>query len=67
MTVPLASIRADSLNFPLFIHILGAAVLFGAVVTMVVVTFTADRTAEPDALRTLAFRALLYVGFRRTS
>jgi hypothetical protein len=62
MTEMLAAIRADSLNFPLFIHVLGAAVLFGAVVTMVTLTFTAERTAEADAMRRLAFRSLLWVG-----
>ena len=55
-------IRPDSWNFPLFLHILGAAVLFGAVITMVTATLVADRTAEPDSMRRLAFRSLLYVG-----
>jgi hypothetical protein len=62
MTEVFAAIRADSLNFPLFIHILGAAILFGAVITMVTLTFTAERTAEPDAMRRVAFRSLLWVG-----
>jgi hypothetical protein len=57
----LASIRPDAWNFPLFLHILGAAVLFGAVITMVTVTFTAERTTEPEASRRLAFRTLLFV------
>jgi peptidoglycan biosynthesis protein MviN/MurJ (putative lipid II flippase) len=63
MTLPLAANRLDdSLNLPLFIHILGAAILFGAVITMVTLTFTAERTAEPDAMRKLAFRSLLWAG-----
>jgi hypothetical protein len=62
MTEVFAAIRADSLNFPLFIHILGAAILVGAVITMVTLTFTAERTAEPDAMRRVAFRSLLWVG-----
>ena len=61
MTV-LASIRPDSWNFPLLLHILGAAVLFGVVLGAVVLTLSADRTQEPAAMRRLAFRSLLYVG-----
>ena len=62
MTAVLASIRPDSWNIALFVHILGAAVLLGAVTAMVTATLTADRTAEPAAMRRLAFRSLLYVG-----
>ena len=38
MTGTLAAIRPDSWNFPLLLHILGAAVLVGAVLTAVVTT-----------------------------
>jgi hypothetical protein len=62
MTSALAAIRADSWNFPLLLHVAGAAVLFGAVLTAVATTLTADRTAHPDHLRRLAFRSLLFVG-----
>jgi hypothetical protein len=50
----LAAIRPDSWNVPLFVHILGAMVLFGALV-FVAVTLASDRD---DSLR-LAFRTLL--------
>ena len=54
--------RPDSWNFPLLLHIVGAAVMFGAVAAAVVSTFVADRVAEPDFMRRLAFRSLLFVG-----
>ena len=54
--------RPDSWNFPLLLHIAGAAVLFGSVASAVVSTFAADRVAEPDFMRRLAFRSLLIVG-----
>jgi cytosine/uracil/thiamine/allantoin permease len=54
--------RPDSWNFPLLLHIVGAAVMFGAVAAAVVSTLAADRVAEPDFMRRLAFRSLLFVG-----
>ena len=54
--------RPDSWNFPLLLHIVGAAVMFGAVASAVVSTLVADRVAEPDFMRRLAFRSLLFVG-----
>jgi hypothetical protein len=33
MTTVLAAVRADSLNFPLFVHVLGATILVGGIVT----------------------------------
>jgi len=54
--------RPDSWNFPLLLHIVGAAVMFGAVAAAVVSTLVADRVAEPDFMRRLAFRSLLFVG-----
>lgn len=62
MTGLLAAIRPDSWNFPLLLHIAGAAILFGTVVTATSATLTADRTAHPDLLRRIAFRSLLIVG-----
>ena len=54
--------RPDSWNFPLLLHIAGAAVLFGTVATAAVSTLAADRVAQPDFMRRLAFRSLLIVG-----
>jgi len=54
--------RPDSWNFPLLLHIVGAAVMFGAVAAAVVSTLVADRVAEPDFMRRLAFRSLLFLG-----
>lgn len=54
--------RPDSWNFPLLLHVAGAAVLFGVVATAVVSTLAADRVAQPDFMRRLAFRSLLIGG-----
>ena len=54
--------RPDSWNFPLLLHVAGAAILFGAVTAAVVSTFAADRVARPDFMRRLAFWSLLAVG-----
>ena len=54
--------RPDSWNFPLLLHVAGATVLFGAVAASAVSTLTADRVAQPDFMRRLAFRSLLIVG-----
>ena len=62
MTAVLASIRPDSWNFPLFLHVFGAAVFFGAVTVAAVAQLTAAKVAEPDRLRRAAFRTLLIVG-----
>ena len=62
MIALLASIRPDSWNFPLFLHIAGAAIFFGAVTVAAVTQLTAARVAEPDLLRRVAFRTLLIVG-----
>jgi len=58
----LASIRPDSWNFPLFLHVTGAAVFFGVVTLAAVAQLTAARAPEPEVLRRVAFRALLIVG-----
>lgn len=54
--------RPDSWNFPLLLHVAGAAVLFGSVAAAVVSTLVADRVAQPDFMRRLAFRSLLIGG-----
>ena len=54
--------RPDSWNFPLLLHIAGAAVMFGTVAAAAVSTLAADRVAEPDFMRRVAFRSLLIVG-----
>lgn len=62
MTSVLAAIRPDSWNVPLLLHVTGAAVLVGAVATGVTAALVADRTAEPDFVRRLAFRSFLLIG-----
>ena len=53
----MAVIRADSVNFPLLLHVGGAMVMVGALAAVIVVLAVAKR-GEPGALR-LAFRTLL--------
>ena len=55
----LASIRPDSWNLPLLVHVLGAMVLTGATVAFVVAQLTAGRAPEPARMRRFAFRTLL--------
>lgn len=62
MTSVLADIRPDSFNFPLFLHVLGAMVLFGAVVAAVGTLLTPGGGGDPAGLRRFAFRTLLFVG-----
>jgi hypothetical protein len=61
----LAAIRPDSWNYPLFLHVLGAMLLVGALVTAVTAQLVGwKRTAEDGAATyaRLAFRTLLFVG-----
>jgi hypothetical protein len=58
----LASIRPDSWNFPLFVHVLGAMVLVGAASVSVAAELVSTLSEDPARLRRLAFRALLLVG-----
>lgn len=58
----LASIRPDSWNLPLLLHVLGASVLVGAVASSVVSTLAADRAPSPETMRRIAFRSLWMVG-----
>jgi uncharacterized membrane protein len=46
----LALIRPDSWNFPLFLHILGATVLFGTVATVAIVGFASRSHAGYEQL-----------------
>ena len=61
MTAVLASIRPDSWNFPLFLHIFGAMLLVGAVTAAVVAQLTTPAVADPDRLRRFSFRTMLFV------
>ena len=54
----LAIIRPDSWNFPLFLHVLGAIVLVGAVAATLL---AAGRSKDSALLRSVAFRTLLIV------
>ena len=58
----LASIRPDSWNFPLFLHVLGAMMLVGAATVGVTAELVSGHSEDPDRLRRLAFRTLLLVG-----
>jgi len=58
----IALIRPDAWNFPLFLHVLGASVLFGGTATLVMLSVAAQRTPSLAAFaRSLAFRTLLLV------
>ena len=58
----LAAIRPDSVNLPLFLHVLGAMVLVGAMVAAVATLLTPAGGGDPSGLRRFAFRTLLVVG-----
>jgi hypothetical protein len=55
----LALVRPDSWNFPLFLHVLGATVLVGAVAAT---ALAASGSRNSPLLRRLTFRTLLIVG-----
>jgi hypothetical protein len=54
----LAVVRPDSWNFPLFLHVLGATILVGA---MASAALAAHASGSPVIPRALAFRILLLV------
>ena len=59
----LAAIRPDSWNLPLFLHVLGATLTFGATATVAILAF-AGRRGDPERalwLRRLAFTVGLAV------
>ena len=61
----LAAIRPDSSNYPLFLHVLGAMLLVGALVTAVTAQLMGWKRSAEDGAATyarLAFRTLLFVG-----
>jgi hypothetical protein len=58
----LAVVRADEVNFPLFLHVLGAMVLLGALLLSVTSLVGAGRTENVPLSTRLAFRSLLWVG-----
>jgi hypothetical protein len=55
----IAVLRADSVNLPLFLHILGAMMIVGALVLAASFLFGAWRGDSPQSLR-YGFRSLLY-------
>ena len=61
MTV-LAIVRADEVNVPLFLHVLGAMVLVGALTLTVTSLVGAGRTESLPLSTRLAFRSLLWAG-----
>jgi uncharacterized membrane protein len=58
----LATIRPDDWNFALFLHVLGAMVMVGALVLALGYLVVAWRARSADSVR-LGFRALLYGAF----
>ncbi len=61
----LAAVRPDAWNFPLLLHVLGAVLLVGALVTAAAYLVVAWKRREPGAelsLSRIAFRTLLIVG-----
>jgi hypothetical protein len=57
----LAVLRADQVNFPLFVHVLGAMVLVGALLLTVTSLVGAGRAGNLPLSTRLAFRSLLWV------
>ena len=58
---PLAAIRDDDVNLPLFLHVLGAMLLVGTLLAVALMLFAAWRRGDEDGgtLRRYAFRTLL--------
>jgi hypothetical protein len=58
----IALVRPHAWDFPLFLHVFGATVLFGSVATLVLLSYTAQRITEGAAFaQRLAFATLLAV------
>jgi hypothetical protein len=58
----LAIIRADEVNLPLYVHVLGAMVLVAALTLSVTSLVGAGRSENLPLTTRLAFRSLLWVG-----
>jgi hypothetical protein len=56
------NLRPTSFDFPLFLHVLGAMVLFGAALTTVIVSLAGWRRPEASTLRRAGFWAPLALG-----
>ena len=57
----LALIRPDSWNLPLFVHVLGAMILFGATATVAIAGFAArTRTQHAELLARVALKTFLF-------
>ncbi len=58
-----ALIRPDSWNLPLFVHVLGAMILFGGTATVAIVGFAARRRTEhAELLARVALKTFLFAG-----
>ena len=58
----IAYVRLDAWDLPLFVHVLGAVVLFGGVASVAILSFTAQRMpAQAEFARRTAFVTLLAV------
>jgi hypothetical protein len=57
----LASVRPGAWNLPLFVHVLGAMVLFGGTLTVAALGWAAERRPQRELLARAAFRTLLAV------
>ncbi len=58
----LALVRPDSWNFPLFLHVLGAAIFVAVLVIVAVLLISAARGGDRVGTLRFAFRTLLYGG-----
>jgi hypothetical protein len=56
-----AVLRIHSWDFPLFLHVLGATVLFGGMITTTVLAVAARHSQHRALLGRLTFRTLLFV------
>lgn len=57
----LAIVRPDSWNLPLFVHVLGAMILFGGTATVAIAGFAARRTEHAELLARVSLKTVLFV------